>query len=268
MNAIEIVKEQLRAYEEGKSCAVVTIVESDGSTPRSNGKMIVYTDGSTKGTIGGGTVELLAIRDATKCLEKGENLSRTYDLNSPSSETGMTCGGALTVLIEVFVARPLLVVCGAGHVGGAVLYLAAFAGFDTLLVDDREEAAIADKIALADHFVRVKNFEKELSEMEIPSDAYYIIATHGHSYDGEALAGILKKEAKYVGMIGSSKKIGALFEKMKEKGFKEEQLKKVYTPVGLDLGGETPEEIGIAIIAEILAVKYGHTGEHLTGKEK
>lgn len=268
MNAIEIVKEQMRAYEEGKSCAVVTIVESDGSTPRSNGKMIVYTDGSTKGTIGGGAVELLAIRDAGECLRRGENLSKTYDLNSPSSETGMTCGGCMTVLIEVFAARPLLVVCGAGHVGGAVLHLASFVGFDTLLIDDREEGAIADKIALADKFTQVKRFEEEIAAMEIVPGAYYLIATHGHSFDGEALAGILAKDAKYIGMIGSSKKIEALFGKMREKGFAREQLERVYTPVGLDLGGETPEEIAIAIIAEILTVKYGHSGEHLIGKEK
>ncbi|MEZ3435091.1 MAG: XdhC/CoxI family protein [Lachnospiraceae bacterium] len=268
MNVIEIVKEQMRAYEEGKSCAVVTIVEADGSTPRSKGKMIVYTDGSTKGTIGGGAVELLAIRDARECIRKGENLAKTYDLNSPSSETGMTCGGCMTVLIEAFAARPLLVVCGAGHVGGAVLHLASFVGFDTLLIDDREEAAIADKIALADRFVRVKGFEEEVAAMDIRPDAYYLIATHGHSFDGEALAAILTKEAKYIGMIGSSKKIEALFGRLKEKGFTQEQLDKVYTPVGLDLGGETPEEIAVAVIAEVMAVKYGHTGEHLTGKEK
>lgn len=268
MNAIEIVKEQIRAYEEGKSCAVVTIVESDGSTPRRNGKMIVYADGSTKGTVGGGAVELLAIRDAGECLRRGENLSKTYDLNSPSSETGMTCGGCMTVLIEVFAARPLLVVCGAGHVGGAVLHLASFVGFDTLLIDDREEGVIADKIALADRFVRVKNFEEEVDAMEVMPGAYCLIATHGHSFDGEALAGILTKDAKYIGMIGSSKKIDALFARMKEKGFTQEQLERVYTPVGLDLGGETPEEIAVAVIAEILTVKYGRTGEHLVGKKK
>ena len=124
MNAIDIVKEQAAAYDAGKSFAVVTIVQSDGSTPRSSGKMIVYPDGSSKGTVGGGAVELLAIRDAQKCIQSSENAFKSYDLTSPSSDTGMTCGGHVSVLIEVFIPRPLLVMCGAGHVGGCMLKLA------------------------------------------------------------------------------------------------------------------------------------------------
>lgn len=108
MNAIDIVKEQAAAYDAGKSYAVVTIVHSDGSTPRSSGKMIVYADGTTRGTIGGGAVELIAIKDAIKCIENGANAYKEYDLTSPSSNTGMTCGGDMSVLIEAFIASPCL----------------------------------------------------------------------------------------------------------------------------------------------------------------
>lgn len=168
MNAIDIVKEQAAAYDAGKSFAVVTIVQSDGSTPRSSGKMIVYPDGSSKGTVGGGAVELLAIRDAQKCIQSSENAFKSYDLTSPSSDTGMTCGGHVSVLIEVFIPRPLLVMCGAGHVGGCMLKLAEFVGFDTILIDDRPEDAIEDKIETASRFVGVKDFEGEISAMNIP----------------------------------------------------------------------------------------------------
>ena len=195
MNAIDIVKEQAAAYDAGKSFAVVTIVQSDGSTPRSSGKMIVYPDGSSKGTVGGGAVELLAIRDAQKCIQSSENAFKSYDLTSPSSDTGMTCGGRVSVLIEVFIPRPLLVMCGAGHVGGCMLKLAEFVGFDTILIDDRPEDAIADKIETASRFVGVKDFEGEISAMNIPAGAYFVIATHGHACDGEALAGALGKNA-------------------------------------------------------------------------
>ena len=243
MNAIDIVKEQAAAYDAGKSFAVVTIVQSDGSTPRSSGKMIVYPDGSSKGTVGGGAVELLAIRDAQKCIQSSENAFKSYDLTSPSSDTGMTCGGHVSVLIEVFIPRPLLVMCGAGHVGGCMLKLAEFLGFDTILIDDRPEDAIADKIETASRFVGVKVFEGEISAMNIPAGAYFVIATHGHACDGEALAGALGKNAAYIGMIGSSKKVAALFDKLRAKGVSGEQLDSVYTPVGLDIGGGTPEEI-------------------------
>ena len=139
MNAIDIVKEQAAAYDAGKSYAVVTIVHSDGSTPRSSGKMIVYADGTTRGTIGGGAVELIAIKDAIKCIENGTNAYKEYDLTSPSSNTGMTCGGDMSVLIEAFIAKPLLVMIGAGHVGAAVMHIAEFIGYDTLLIDDRAD---------------------------------------------------------------------------------------------------------------------------------
>ena len=113
----------------------------------------------------------------------------------------------MSVLIEVFIAKPLLVMCGAGHVGGAVLTLASFLGFNTLLIDDRDESFIADKIAISVRFVRAKDFEADIKAMNILPGAYFVIATHGHARDGAALAGALDKEAAYVGMIGSSKKL-------------------------------------------------------------
>ena len=149
-----------------------------------------------------------------------------------------------------------------------MLKLAEFVGFDTVLIDDRPENAIADKIETASRFVGVKDFEGEISAMNILAGAYFVIATHGHACDGEALAGALGKNAAYIGMIGSSKKVAALFDKLRAKGVSGEQLDSVYTPVGLDIGGETPEEIAIAIMAEIQSVRYGKNADHMKGKEK
>ena len=160
MNAIDIVKEQVKAYEKGIAHAVVTIVHSDGSTPRTNGKMLVYSNGATKGTIGGGNVECIATSDALQCIREGCNRLKPYDMTSEASETGMTCGGNISVMIEVFTVRPVLVMCGAGHIGEAVLRLASFVGFDTILVDNREEKDIAEKIVLADRFVKVHDYEE------------------------------------------------------------------------------------------------------------
>ncbi len=268
MNAIDIVKEQVAAYENRIDHAVVTIIHSDGSTPRTNAKMLVYANGATKGTIGGGEAERIAIMDALQCIREGSNSMKTYDMTSAVSETGMPCGGNISVMIEAFVSRPVLVMCGAGHVGEAVLKMASFVGFDTILIDDREESLIKEKVALADRFIKVNYFEKEIKETDIPAGAYFVIATHGHVYDGDALAAALTKDAAYLGMIGSTKKIQILFAHLKEKGVSEKELDKVYTPIGLDIGGETPEEIAVSIIAEILMVKNGRTGTHWTGKEK
>lgn len=268
MNAIDVVKEQVKAYEKGIAHAVVTIVHSDGSTPRTNGKMIVYSNGATKGTIGGGNVECMATADALQCIREGSNRLRTYDMTSAESETGMECGGTLSVMIEAFTIRPVLVMCGAGHVGEAVLHLASFAGFDTVLVDNREEEDISDKIALADRFIKVSDYTKDLAQADIPDNAHYVIATQGHKYDMEALAAVLQKNYAYAGMIGSSKKIDAVFEKLLAEGFDQAKLDEVYTPIGLDIGGETPEEIAVSILAEILMVKNGRTGGHWSEKGK
>lgn len=260
MQAIDIVKEQMKAYEAHKNFAVVTIIDAAGSTPRRNGKMIVFEGGATKGTIGGGAVERMAVRDAENCIKEEKNKNCIYKL---TPEMGMVCGGTVNVLIETFINLPLLVMCGAGHVGGAVLKLASFLGFETLLVDDREEQYIADKIALADRFIAASDFEKALKEMDIPEQTYVVIATHGHRADGEALLGILQKKVAYIGMIGSVKKIQAEFELMRSKGISEKALDAVYTPIGLDLGGETPEEIAFSIMAEIMKVKNGKSAKHL-----
>lgn len=263
MEHFDIFTEELEARRARKSYAVVTIVESDGSTPRSSGKMMVFADGQIRGTVGGGALEMLARRDAADALRSGSNALRRYDLNGETSNTGMTCGGSMTVFIEVYRANPLLVMCGAGHVGGSLIRAARLAGFDVLLVDDRPEELIAENIALADRFLPVKDFEADLKSATIEPGAFYVIATHGHAHDGAALAAALTKEGAYVGMIGSRKKIGALFARLRERGFTDEQLSAVYTPIGLDLGGETPGEISISIISEILMVKNGRTGGHL-----
>ena len=265
MDTAALLKEQLDALKGGISHAMVTIVEADGSAPRKSGKMLVFEGGETSGTIGGGSAEYLAARDAMECIRTGENALKVYDLSSAATNnTGMICGGHIRVLIEPFPARPLLVMCGAGHVGCAVLKLAGFLGYATLLIDDREDGPISGSIAVADRFVRVEDFEKELAEADIPAGAFIVIATHGHVNDSASLCAALTKKAAYIGMIGSRKKIAGLFEYMRGRGFTDEQLDAVFTPIGLDIGGETPEEIALAIMAEVQSSRYrGKSCRHL-----
>lgn len=264
MDTAELLRRQLDALESGTSHALLTIVEVTGSSPRKSGKMLVLSDGTAFGTIGGGAAELLAVKDSIECMRLRENLLKTYDLSpEPTNNTGMTCGGQIKVLIESFAAKPLLVMCGAGHVGCAMLKAARFIGYSTLLIDDRPDDVIGESIRQADSFVRVSSFEADMMDMDIPEGAFIVIATHGHVNDRAALYAALSKKPSYVGMIGSRKKIAGLFEYMRGRGVPDSLLDTVFTPIGLDIGGETPEEIALAIMAEVQATRYGKSCRHL-----
>lgn len=252
---IEIVKEELRAYEENLSYALVTIVKTDGHTTRANGKMLVYEDGKIFGTIGGGAIERLAVRDAVEAIHTGDGGTRFYDMNTDASADGLACGGSMEVLIEVYGNRPTLVMCGAGHVGAALMPIARSVGFRILLLDNRGEAFVSDKLCLADKFIPVKDYENDIKELAVPAGAYYVIAGPNHDCDGAALAGALTKESAYVGMIGGEKKIRAISARLLEKGFTQDQINSVHMPVGLDISSGVPEEIAISILSEILMVK-------------
>ena len=257
MNYLDILQAEIRAHEKNQAYAVVTIAESLGKSTRTNGKMLVFETGDTFGTVGGGSIELLAIRDAKEAIQTGIGGLRTYDLNNAGAQTGAHCGGAMQVLIEVVGKRPTLVMCGAGHVGVALMPLAKTVGFEVVLVDARPVDMIAGAIAMADRFVPVKNHEEDIKNMEIAPGAYFVLAGPNHATDGAQLAGALTKQAAYVGMIGGPPKIKGIFKNLLEKGYTQEQLDSVYTPIGLDVGNERPEEIAVAILAELLMVKNG-----------
>lgn len=261
MTQQELLAEQLRAQNEHKNYATVTIISAEGSTPRSSGKMLVFEDGTSVGTIGGGRVERLAAQDAAECIAKGTNACKNYELTADG--IGMACGGDVGVFIEVYLSKPRLIQIGAGHVGGALIKLAKFCGFDVTLLDTRPLEYIQDKIDLADRFVHADDFYKGVAELEAAPGACYVIATFGHAGDREALEAALKKKASYIGMVGSQKKVGELFSYLREKGFTQEELDAVYTPIGLDIGSETPEEIALSIMAEIMLVKNGGSSKHL-----
>lgn len=257
MKYLDILQAEIRAHENNRSYAVVTIAESLGKSTRTNGKMLVFEDGETLGTIGGGSIELLAIRDAKEALVSGAGGLRSYDLNNAGAQAGAHCGGAMQVLIEVVGKRPTLVMCGAGHVGVALMPLAKAVGFQVILVDGRPKDMIANAIAMADKFYPVKNHEADIKNLDIAPGAYYVVAGPNHDTDGAQLAGVLTKQGAYVGMIGGPPKINGIFKRLLAKGYTQEELDKVYTPIGLDVSNERPEEIAISILAEILMVKNG-----------
>ena len=266
MKLCDLLQEQADSLKNGKDFAVVTIVKAD-QLARTSGKMIVYPDGSISGTVGGGMWEQAARHDALEALKAGESTLKTYNFNSDLAKAGFQCSGELTVFIEVCRDDALqLVVVGGSHVGNAVIHAAKTVGFSITLVDTRGEAEIGDSIRSADRFIPVKSFG-DVATVQLPRDPYYVVSTYGHMVDGAALGGVLTRgDAKYIGMLGSYKKISAIYEKLTQAGFQREQLESIHSPIGLDLGGETPEELAIAIVGEIMAVKYGRKGGFLAGK--
>ncbi len=261
MKPWELIEEQLKAMKAGKDMTVATIVSAEGSTTRTNGKMLVFEDGSICGTVGGGAVERQVIEDAKEILQTGQNAVKIYDYNIPAANKGLSCGGKLTVFLEcVRNEQPQLIMVGGGHVGTALMRVARLSGFTVTLLDTRDETQIGEGISLADRFVPLTDFREGVREFHAPKGAFYVVATFGHTADGDALGGVLShaQDAAYIGMIGSRRKIKALFERLEGEGYSRELLDKVHSPIGLDLGGETPEEIAIAILAELLKVKnYG-----------
>ena len=263
MKLCDLLLEQSQGLKAGREFAVVTIVEAH-NLARTSGKMVVYADGAISGTVGGGMWEQAAIHDAKECLKTGKNAVKTYDFNTELAKAGFSCSGQLTVFIEVCRNEALkLVVVGGGHVGNSVIRTAKAVGFHTTLVDTRGEDVIGDSIRIADRFISVKSFD-EVENCDLPAGASYVVSTYGHMVDGAALGGVLRRgDAAYVGMLGSRQKIRAIFEKLRDAGIEQAQLDPVHTPIGLDLGGETPEEIALAVVAEILAVKNGRSGGFL-----
>ena len=266
MKLCDLLQEQADSLRAGRDYAVVTIVKAD-QLARTNGKMIVYEDGSISGTVGGGIWEKAAIHDALEALKNGENVVKTYNFTSEFANAGFQCSGEMTAFIEVCRDESLqLVVVGGGHVGNAVIHAAKIVGFTITLVDTRDEKEIGDSIRAADRFIKVDSFG-DVANVQLPRDPYYVVSTYGHMVDGAALGGVLTRgDAKYIGMLGSRKKIAAIYGKLEEAGFDRARLDEIHSPIGLDLGGETPAELAIAIVGEIMAVKNGRKGGFLAGK--
>ena len=260
MKMCDLLQEQADSLRAGKSYAVVTIVEAD-QLARTSGKMIVYEDGSISGTVGGGMWEQVARADALEALKNGKNLVKTYTFAEEFEKAGFRHDGRMVAFIEVIRDESLqLVVVGGGHVGNAVIRAAKMVGFTTTLVDTRGEDVIGDSIRLADRFISVDSFE-DVAKAALPHDPYYVISTYGHMVDGTALGAVISRgDARYIGMLGGRKKISAIYEKLEAAGFDRAELEKVHSPIGLDLGGETPEELSIGIEGEIMAVKNGRSG--------
>jgi xanthine dehydrogenase accessory factor len=246
------------ALKRGEEAALVTIVSAQGSTPQRVGaKMLVFTDGRTVGTIGGGCYENDAFWKAREAIQSRKPTLVKYDLNDDfAEESGLVCGGQMQVYIEPLEPTPALYVIGAGHVGFHLARLAHTIGFKTHVLDDREKFASVERFPDAQS-VTVDNIPDWLHRADIPASAYVVIVTRGHRHDLDALRSLAARDLRYLGLIGSKAKVARIYDALLEENMPPECLRRVHAPVGLDIGAVSPEEIAVAILAELIAVRRG-----------
>jgi len=252
----DIYQEIVRIKEEGKEAALVTIVSATGSTPREEGaKMLVKPDGSIAGTIGGGSLEAQVIDEAIKVIKQGKPKRLHMGLTAKEAEeVGMICGGELEVFIEPILASPTLYIFGGGHISLPLARMGKLLGFKIAVIDDRAEFASADRFPEAD-IVLAEEFTKSFPKLKIDKSSYIVIVTRGHQNDELVLGWAVGTPAKYIGMIGSKTKVKTVYSHLLAKGVSKERLDRVHSPIGLEIEAQTPEEIAVSILAEVVKIR-------------
>ncbi|MGB8028939.1 MAG: XdhC/CoxI family protein [Terracidiphilus sp.] len=253
---MNIYEEIVKLQREGRSGAVATIVNSRGSIPSfQSAKMLIRDDGSIAGTIGGGCVEAEVWQAAREVIAQEKPRSLTFDLNQdPKYDTGLVCGGTLEIFIEPVLPVPLLYIFGAGHVAIELFKAARNAGFDCVVTDDREAFANAERFPNALQVV-AKDFDDALRDLNPVESSYIVIATRGHRDDMRVLRWAVQTPARFIGMVGSKRKAITVFRELTREGLNPELFDRVHSPVGLDIGAVTPEEIAVSIVAELVATR-------------
>jgi xanthine dehydrogenase accessory factor len=238
-----------------EAAALCTVTSTKGSTPRKAGaKMVVVADGTPQGriegTIGGGAVEHRVRETALECIRATRPREITFAL---TTELGMCCGGQMTLFIEPLRARPPLIVLGAGHVGCALATAGDLAGFDVTVCDPRADLCTAErfsKAALIDGYD-----DEDLTRAPFGPDAFVVVVTHDHQMDQSLVERCLRRETRYLAMIGSQRKASMMRERCRAKGIADDDIARVFSPAGLDIGAETPEEIALSIVAQMVHVR-------------
>lgn len=252
----DIYDEVARMHREGVAGVVATVIAVGGSTPRGAGaKMVVYPDGKTIGTVGGGAIESTVINTARELSGSSEPVLLSFDLED---DTGMICGGKMDIFLEPVAGGPPVLVVGGGHVGQAVARVAKHAGFRVTVVDDRPEVVTQERFPFVDRRL-VGGTELLESDISVDGSTFVVVVTRGHRFDKDWVEAFVDSWPMYLGMIGSATKVKRTFEQMSAGGISDETLSKIHAPIGLDIGAETPDEIAVSVVAEMIAVRHGVT---------
>jgi len=235
---VDLFEEIVRMRRAGRRGALATIVHTNGSIPSyESSRMLVRDDGSIAGTIGGGCVEAEVWAASKEVMHKEAPRKMVFNLNNEATyDNGLICGGTLEVFVEPILPQPILYLFGGGHVSMAVAKAANAAGFGICVVDDREAFANSERFPMA-------------------QEIYLIIVTRGHKEDMRVLGWAVRTAARYVGMIGSKRKVLSVYKALENDGYRPEEFQRVFAPMGLEIGALAPEEIAISIVAELIAIR-------------
>lgn len=255
-DAVDVLKAAAERAERGAPCALCVVVRASGSAPRHAGsKLLVADDGTIiAGTIGGGEMESRVIAEAGHALRDGRPRLLTYQLADPSRGDPGVCGGEVTVFVDPLLPAPTLVIVGAGHVGRALARVARWAGFRVIVTDDRPELCSAAAIPDADEHL-AGPLADQLARIAWTPLTYVALVTRSSAIDVTALPALLHAPVAYIGVIGSRRRWMTTVEALREAGVSEADLARVHAPIGLEIHAETPEEIAISIMAEIVQIR-------------
>jgi len=247
----------LEVLEKDDNAVIATVVFSHGSAPRdAMAKMLIFEDGTTFDTIGGGKVELYVMNEAKKIIGTGKSKMLEYDLTSAPGGIGMACGGRMKIFIEDVNKMEKVIMFGGGHIAVPLVNMAKELEFDVTVVDDRADFANKKRFKNADKIIN-KDFIKAFDELKIDKRTYIVIASYSHKTDMDILRKCLEYEPKYLGMIGSKRKTKLVFDTLLKEGFSKSKLSKVKSPIGIPIDAETPAEIAVSILAEVVKIRCG-----------
>ncbi len=251
---LEIYLELTDLIKKGGRGVIATVVTSEGSAPRNAGaKMIIKEDGSFIGTVGGGKLEHEVRKRAPEIMKSGKSEVVHFDL-SGKEKGGMICGGQVDVFLEPIVPKETLFLCGAGHISFATAAMGKLLGFRVVVIDPRAEFNNTERFPDADSLI-VEDYETAFKNLTVSADDYIIIYTPQHTFDQLCLELACRTNAKYIGMVGSKKKVKEVKDNLLKKGISRNKLDSVYAPIGLEIEAETPEEIAVSILAEVIKIR-------------
>ena len=252
----------------GECAAMVTVIRAQGSVPRREGtKMLIFADGSIEGTVGGGEMESLVIAAGLEALRTGKPQRLQYEFRDPERGDVGVCGGEMEVFIEPIQPEKRVFVIGVGHVGQAIAYLASWLGFQVIVVDDRPDFATPEKVPHAQaHFTCSIHELPDL--VDITENAYLVLTTRGVPLDVEGLPSLLATKAAYIGVIGSKRRWETTVEAMVESGVDPKAIARVHSPIGLEIQAETPQEIAVSVMAEIIMHMRAGSGQAMSHQPK
>jgi xanthine dehydrogenase accessory factor len=254
---MDLFEEIVRMRRAGLRGALATIVHTNGSIPSyESSRMLVREDGSMAGTIGGGCVEAEVWAAAKEVMQLEQPRKMTFNLNHDAAyDAGLICGGTLEIFVEPILPQPTLHIFGGGHISVAVARVANAAGFAIGVTDDRETFANKERFPMAGEIYTT--YQEAFEKLQPTPSHYLLIVTRGHKDDMRVLAWAVRTGARYIGMIGSKRKVLSVYKALEKEGYSPEEFERVHAPVGLDIGALAPEEIAVSITAELIAVRRG-----------